>query len=131
MAHELGHNWNACHCDNPDCLPPSQGDCDIMQSNIPLNPDLYFGVASKAQITGWRDSRGSCLESGVIYVDWSASAPFWGTALHPWRNVTEGILSAPIDGRVRIRGPHRYFENITTGGRMTIEAINGPVTIGN
>ena len=63
-AHQLGHNWNACHCDEGDCfsLP-----CEIMCSGGPGCPfaPTQFGPGAIAQIEAFRDSR-TCLECEVL-----------------------------------------------------------------
>ena len=57
LAHELGHNWNADHCDG-------DGDCGIMCSSGPCTgpPDQFGGSARLAMIV-FRNSR-TCLDMG-------------------------------------------------------------------
>ncbi|MGE3181168.1 MAG: M12 family metallo-peptidase [Phycisphaerae bacterium] len=59
-SHELGHNWNACHCDQSSCTGgPGDVNCGIMNSL--LNGSLLFNSRSVAAITAHRDSR-NCLD---------------------------------------------------------------------
>jgi hypothetical protein len=49
-AHEIGHNWNACHCDDAsDCVEIE--DCGIMSSSVGLTEGrTYFSEFSRDQI---------------------------------------------------------------------------------
>jgi hypothetical protein len=58
-AHEIGHNWNASHCDG-------DGDCHIMCSAINGCNGIglpNFGYRAVNEITAHRDSR-TCLDDG-------------------------------------------------------------------
>lgn len=58
-AHELGHNWGACHCDIGTCTGGGPDpDCGIMNSFV--DGSTTFGSRSRATITTHRDSIG-CL----------------------------------------------------------------------
>ena len=63
-AHELGHNWNATHCD-------SNSDCRIMCSGLGgcngINP-LIFGASASSQIASYRNSR-TCLTADQLPLD--------------------------------------------------------------
>jgi hypothetical protein len=55
VAHELGHNWSAQHCDG-------DGDCRIMCSGLGgCGPVTSFGSSATNQIVNHKNSRG-CLE---------------------------------------------------------------------
>lgn len=59
-AHELGHNWSGCHCDDGACTGGgADNDCGIMNSI--LNGSLMFNARSVAAITSHRDTR-PCLD---------------------------------------------------------------------
>lgn len=121
MAHELGHNWGAQHC--------GVLDCGIMSEAGTLLED-YFSDTSKSQINAHRQAHPQCLSSGQIYVDWRATAPFWGTALHPFRTLAEGLPAVPAAGSVVLRGDHQYPENLSIDRALTLRAEGGPVTVG-
>jgi hypothetical protein len=60
MSHEIGHTWNAPHCDG-------DGDCHIMCSNLGgcngiSGSNLRFGVNEQAAIEAFRNTR-TCLVS--------------------------------------------------------------------
>jgi len=58
-AHEVGHNWNADHCDG-------DGDCYIMCSALGgcAGDVTRFGSRSIGSITSYRDTRGCLSQSG-------------------------------------------------------------------
>lgn len=95
------------------------------------NSPAGFSDVSKAEIITHRDLYTSCLDLGLIFVDRAATTPFWGTELNPFLTVTEGLINVPDGGRVLIHGAHRYLENISIGRPMRLEAVGGPVTLGN
>lgn len=121
MAHELGHGWGANHC--------GVTECGIMAQTGSLLQD-YFGDISRAEIISHRTAYPQCLVNGLIYVDWQAVSPFWGTALHPFRTVLEGANAAPNGGRLVIRGPHSFAETFSVNRAMSFTAEGGAVTIG-
>ncbi len=59
VSHEVGHNWNAGHCDG-------KSDCSIMCSSLGgCSGDLTkFGASEQTQIENFRNSRG-CLTNDV------------------------------------------------------------------
>jgi hypothetical protein len=60
-AHEIGHNFNACHS-NSSCNPnPSPCDNTIMQSSV--GTGFTFCQFSRDQINSWVAGNGSCLAS--------------------------------------------------------------------
>lgn len=63
-AHELGHNWNASHCN-------SSSNCHIMCSGLGgcdgINP-LIFGTSASGQIASYRNSR-TCLTAEQLPLD--------------------------------------------------------------
>ncbi|RMH68097.1 MAG: hypothetical protein D6685_02820, partial [Bacteroidetes bacterium] len=79
FAHELGHNWNAEHCDG-------DGDCHIMCSGLGgcngLGNPVRFGINAKAQINGFIPSR-SCVDN-------------IGTSLPVFENFDDNSLD-PVD----------------------------------
>ncbi|MCZ6682819.1 MAG: M12 family metallo-peptidase, partial [Planctomycetota bacterium] len=61
-AHEVGHNWNACHCDEGGCI---SNPCRIMCSGAggcPFAPQ-DFGPGAISQIVAFKNTR-SCLFPG-------------------------------------------------------------------
>ncbi|MCC5787333.1 MAG: hypothetical protein JJU33_11605 [Phycisphaerales bacterium] len=62
VAHELGHNWSAVHCDEP---PHSDPDCGLMTRV--LQRHLHFGTRSTNDIAMFRDSRECLSGAGCIY----------------------------------------------------------------
>lgn len=76
VAHELGHNWNACHCDQGACI---SNPCRIMCSGIgACGPYDSFGPGSIAIISAFRDTR-TCLGDCNGCSD-PAEYGFFGTA---------------------------------------------------
>ncbi|HHN78108.1 MAG TPA: hypothetical protein ENK11_05460, partial [Phycisphaerales bacterium] len=79
FAHELGHNWNAEHCDG-------SGDCHIMCSGLGgcngLGNPVRFGAGAKTQINGFIPSR-SCVDN-------------IGTSLPVFENFDDNVLD-PVD----------------------------------
>jgi hypothetical protein len=72
-AHELGHNWNAQHC---DASPP----CGIMcSSNGGCGGDLtHFGATPLAAIIAWRNSAGCLTPSNLPPQPFNLSFPYNG-----------------------------------------------------
>ncbi|MCI0365336.1 MAG: M12 family metallo-peptidase [Phycisphaerales bacterium] len=128
-AHELGHNWNACHCNQTMCIDPPDPDCGIMASGI--SGVLVFEPFSQSTIMSFRDSRG-CLDPCLdpIYVDWSNGGPQDGSAANPFDTVTEGVAAAMIGGTVSIAAG-TYLENITTNEAVTLTSTGGSAVIGD
>lgn len=66
-AHELGHNWNACHCDQGGCTGGgADADCGIMWSFI--TGSTTFGSRSINAIVDHRNSR-TCLDVSPVPED--------------------------------------------------------------
>jgi len=102
-AHELGHNWNACHCNTSDCTGgPADSDCGIMNSFV--NGSLSFGQRSLTAVELHRLTR-SCLSdcAGPVYVDASNTGFENGSELYPWDTFDEGHDNVIQGGIVLIR----------------------------
>jgi hypothetical protein len=131
MAHELGHNWGAYHCDDPiigDGCTDMNGLVGIMASTAPPYAPS-FGDQSKSQIITHRNTLNSCLSIGWIYVDWAAVSPFWGTEEHPLRTVLEGVTEVPLGGQVLL-SPGNYNEQISITKPLRLRTVTGSAKIG-
>ncbi|HKQ47647.1 MAG TPA: M12 family metallo-peptidase [Phycisphaerae bacterium] len=131
-AHELGHNWNACHCNtggNCGGGTSNPNNCGIMTSNI--SGQSTFDAAAMTAITSWRDSA-SCLDAwqNPTYVNWSYVGTSTGSVFQPWTTVGSGVYSALVGGEIVVQAGN-YVENLTIHKPLTINAINGTVRIGN
>jgi hypothetical protein len=131
-AHELGHNWNGCHCNtggNCGGGTSNPANCGIMTSGI--SGSATFDAAAVSAITTWRDNA-VCLDAwqNPTYVNWSYGGFSTGSASQPWVTVGSGVYSALVGGEVRVQSG-TYLENLTINKALTINALNGTVTIGN
>ncbi len=131
VAHELGHNWNACHCNTEECTGGSPDpDCGIMTSFV--NGSLDFGSRSLSTIEAHRASRtclGPCFSPH--FVDASATGFENGTILNPWDTWGEGYQFVTVGGIVFIRDGN-YPEPGTYSKRMTVGLDGGgTATIGD
>jgi len=127
-AHELGHNWDACHCDLSGCTGGSaDADCGLMNSFI--NGTTSFGSRSRTAVTNHRNSRlclGDCLDP--VYVDIESPGGN-GTPESPFHTLELGMHSAQIDGTVII-GDGTYDEApILSGKAMLLTATGGSAII--
>lgn len=101
-AHELGHNWNACHCNLSECTGGAgDPDCGIM--NAFINGATVFGSRSITTIEAHRQSR-FCLDDcqTVTYVDFAWNGPENGSLANPWNTFQEGHDNAQLGTEVRI-----------------------------
>ncbi len=129
-AHEVGHNWNACHCDQMCCTGGGpDADCGIMNSAV--TGSLTFGSRAVTAITAHRDSRtclGTCYDP--TYVDLNAVLPGNGSIALPFQTVENGVTYAIVGGEIIIFSG-TYPENLTINKQVTLSATGGTVTIGN
>ena len=138
MAHELGHNFGASHCDdmfNSDCIYcDSQGICNLgIMLSTPPTWSSGFSPQSQHEIRAHLSNEllNPCLAQGWIYVNAGASFPFWGTQLHPLQTVSQGVQTVPAGGHVVVMGSNRYPEDLTFNRAMTLSAEGSPVVIGH
>lgn len=131
-AHELGHNWNSCHCNQNTCTGGNaDADCGIMWSASGAQQStLLFGTRSLGAITTHRNSR-TCLSgcSSTVYVDSRNPATGNGTLSFPYRFLSDGLDWVNVGGTVRVF-PGVYPNARTIGKFLNIEAINGVVDLG-
>lgn len=134
-AHELGHNWSACHCNQSSCTGgAADADCGIMCSSVGC-ASTTFGDRALVAITAHRDSRaclGFCWDP--VYV--KSDAPPGGNGSTPttaFDTVEEGVNYATVGGTVIILPgtTGNYPETLTINKAITLEAQGGSVTIGN
>ena len=110
-AHELGHNWGACHCNNGNANPPGctngtpDTDCGIMWSvNGGGVSSSTFGTRSTNAIQAHLSTR-TCLNACInpCYVDYrNTTGPWTGSSGRPFRTVEEGVQWVMVDGDVII-----------------------------
>ncbi len=102
-AHELGHNWDACHCNTSGCTGGApDSDCGIMNSFV--NGSLGFGQRSLTAMEIHRITR-PCLSScsGPVYVDAANTGFENGSEQNPWDTFDEGHDTVAPGGTVLIR----------------------------
>lgn len=135
-AHELGHNWGACHCNQSACTGGgADADCGIMCSSVSGCPGglTNWGTRATAQIGVFRNTR-TCLNSLLtnVYVDESSSQGENGSAAFPYNTVREGAWSVLRSGGTLNILPATYSEPILIQRPMTIRrwGTSGTVRIG-
>jgi len=89
FSHELGHNWNACHCNLQN--PCFDSGCGIMYASTSGGLGLVFGSVSTTSITTWKNSH-SCFGTG------SASAAPSISSVSPAQVPALGNLRVTVDG---------------------------------
>lgn len=129
-AHELAHNWGACHCDSSDCNDFVPIDCDIMHSALQANPKNQFEVMTKNTILQHLALFGGCIEDRRIYVNGTVLLPGNGSETFPFKTVKEATDRVLPRGCVIIKGPLTYDESLTADRASTLFAVGGPVEIG-
>lgn len=127
-AHELGHNWNATHCDGDDT-------CGIMSSTItswPVGGRTSFGLTSANQIISRRSELQSCLRA----CDFDGSNALC-TGYCAYGTTAAAHASVPAGANLRIlpRGnpanpSPNWFAKFVWNRPMLITAPNGPVILG-
>lgn len=143
-AHEIGHSYGACHCDNggcpaatPNCCTGSPGtdaDCGIMNSFAgALQNTLLFGSQSTTDILDHRSSR-TCLSgcTSTVYVDLNNASSGSGTLANPYNSLTKGINWVKAGGTIKIFGadyPPPDPKSITKF--LNLERQDGTVNIGD
>lgn len=126
-AHEIGHNWNACHCDDAsDCVEID--DCGIMSSAVGLTEGrTWFSQFSQNQIETHIASVSSCqlIECGCGYTILVPEFPF--------STIENAVAAAPCGSVVSIRsgsytvggplnsGPGRTVRIVARGGTVVID----------
>jgi hypothetical protein len=101
-AHELGHNWNACHCNQTSCTNGApDSDCGIMNSFV--NGQTVFGSRSLFTIEFHRQTR-TCLQPCVTetFVNFAWGGPENGSEAFPWNTFREGHDNATLGTEVRV-----------------------------
>lgn len=126
VAHELGHNWDASHCDG------DPGGCGIMCSSLGgCSGTTGFSPAPVAEIDAHRQSR-TCL-SDVVHVDASSSGGNMGTSVSPYATLRQGAtcsLSTWLDRRDVLIQPGAYSEGVLQIGEFVLlQPKGGVVTI--
>jgi len=132
-AHELGHNWNCCHCNQSTCTGGSaDADCGIMWSSAGTQQStLVFGARSSSSIAIHRNSR-NCLSTctGLVYVNGAHVGIENGSLAFPYNTISEGVEWVELGGTVRIfSGSYPGTRTITKF--LNLEAYNGVVDIGD
>jgi len=130
VAHELGHNWSAEHCNqSPNISSP----CNIMCSNINGCDGIgapEFGPGAINFIQTHAMSR-SCLGlgDGVRWLDFSYNGVFqFGTFSFPYRTLSGAVNATPVDGSIIIKSSSGSA-NITINQPMAIFTWRGTSTV--
>ncbi len=114
-AHELGHNWNAGHCDGDN-------DCRIMCANNGACSGVVtsFGSRSRGAITTYKDDEADCLTG------------CWPTQFVPDdpETVFQAVRRACWDGGIVIDAG-RYPETLRIRRAARLYTSGGTVIIGN
>lgn len=141
-AHELGHNWSACHCNQMNCTgsTTADADCGIMCSSVNCG-SLVFGNRALNAIDNYRDNTATCLTTCLQNQFVDAAGPFCsetGTPACPWDTVTEGYDASHWTGGTLLIAPGSYNESILIDGYPAPLLIgrwpnrgSGSVIIGN
>ncbi len=131
IAHELGHNFGARHCD-PDCgglgcfvMCSTAGGCNGNQRE--------FGPCAQSRMQNYISIYASttCFRSLELYVDRRATAPFVGTQTQPFRDILQLQAALPLraeDVLIRSGSYPEVPRPFSTPVRL--RAQGGPVTIG-
>jgi len=122
LAHELGHNWSAVHCQG------TPSDCNIMWPDILGAPAVdSFAAGSAALIAAHRDAS-SCFND-LLVVKQGALPPFLGTPAAPFDSVAGGVACA-APGATLLIAPGTYPEaGLTIDEPVTLRARSGAVVI--
>ncbi len=120
-AHEVGHNWSACHCNQSACTGGGvDPDCNIMCSNIGgcTGNVTSFGSRSRTAIVAHRKGR-DCLFTCKAVANVPGDAD----------TVLGGIRVACWGGEVAISAGN-YDETFRVNKNVRLTAEGGTVTIG-
>jgi hypothetical protein len=131
VAHELGHNWSAEHCNqSPNVSSP----CNIMCSSIDNCDGIgapQFGPGAINFVQTHAMSRGClALGSGVRWLDFSFSGfPIQvGTFTFPFNTLNGAVAGTPIDGAIIIKAGSGTA-NTTINQPMSIYTWRGTSTV--
>lgn len=129
-AHELGHNWDAEHCDGDN-------DCAIMCSSIGGCTGTMdrFGAEAEDSIMDHRNSRGCLAETrSVTYLDAGYDGLEEGTESRPYDTFREGIWATDAGGSMILRGgvydAERSAQIVNRAVTVTAQSGTGAVRIG-
>ncbi|HRP61792.1 MAG TPA: M12 family metallo-peptidase [Phycisphaerales bacterium] len=130
VAHELGHNWSAQHCNQ---APNVSNPCHIMCSSIDGCAGYgapQFGPQAKNAITSFA-ANASCLSASlqVRWVDMNHQGHLLGTFNFPFNQLGAAAASAPVNGHIIIKSSSG-FEAVTINKALTIHTWNGTSTVG-
>lgn len=133
-AHELGHNWSCCHCNQVGCTGGGvDPDCGIMCNNpagCTAGPTVW-GARSTTAILNHLSTR-TCLSSllNTVYVDGGYAGVETGTLAQPFNTVREGSWAVSRGGGTLSIDTGDYNTRIILRRPMTLIAPNGIVNIG-
>ncbi len=118
-AHELGHNWDATHCD-------ASSSCAIMCATISGCSGVVnqFSAGEEAEIVSYRDSVG-CLGGfdSTVYVDDSNNTGSEdGSPAAPYNTLREGLWATSPGGTIVLLPGNYDFER-------TAQILNRPVRL--
>lgn len=129
VAHELGHNWNARHCNqSPNTCSP----CNIMCSTI-NGCDGYgapdFGC-SVNPINSFA-ATASCAPqaNNMRWVDFNHSGFQFGTFIFPFNTLAGAVNSVPSGGSIAIKNSNSS-ETLVITKMVNVHSWNGPSRVG-
>lgn len=125
VAHELGHNWNAQHCDG-------QSDCSLMCSNLGscTGNITEFGISAQVSIAAFAAGI-NCFDTlqNPVFVNGAYVGFENGSLTFPYNTVREGAWGVNhFGGTVAVTGG-TYPETLLLNRSMTIQSSGGTVTI--
>lgn len=130
-AHELGHNWNADHCNQ---FSPPQMPCNIMCSSIGGCNGVgapEFGPFSAGVIRNHAASA-TCLSNPAdqVWVEFGYSGPQNGWFHRPYATLAQAVAAAPFGASIRIKAGSSSESN-TISKPLQLHSWGGAATIGN
>ncbi|MGE3180767.1 MAG: zinc-dependent metalloprotease family protein [Phycisphaerae bacterium] len=144
-GHELGHLWNARHCDSDmssSCFGVTP--CKLMCSTINAcdnNDTVEFAPCNAGVVDAYRQSQ-TCFTPGpaaLVWVDWRTcnlpSCIEIGAFVAPYNTVAEGVQFSPDFGFIMIMtglsssSPNELFP-LSINKPLELRSFNGSATIG-
>jgi len=125
VTHELGHNWNASHCDG-------QSDCSIMCANLGgcTGNVVNFGISAKVSIAAFAAGV-ACFDllQNPVFVNGGYFGFEEGSLFFPYNTVREGAWGVNHFGGTVSITSGTYPETLLLNRPMTLQTSGGTVII--